>query len=118
MKDSYRKGRDGERRAGLFLEEQGYRILLQNFRTRLGEIDLIATLEPDVLVFVEVKNWAQFPLADLSYNLDQVRQERMLGVAEVFLQKHPEYQSYHVRFDLIIFQGRAGRPIHVSAAIS
>ena len=47
-------GRLGERLAAAKLEERGYRILEYNFRSRYGEIDLVAEDGQD-LVFVEVK---------------------------------------------------------------
>jgi len=49
-----RLGRLGERLAAEHLERLGYRIVMRNHRTRLGEIDLIAC-DGDRLVFVEVK---------------------------------------------------------------
>ena len=45
-------GREGEALAASFLERQGLRILGRNFRSRQGEIDLIA-LDGETLVFVE-----------------------------------------------------------------
>jgi putative endonuclease len=47
-------GRTGERLAVEHLIQRGYHILTQNFRCRLGEIDIVAEHEQD-LVFVEVK---------------------------------------------------------------
>src|SRR2546422_8060575 len=47
-------GEEGERAAARFLEARGYRILERNYRTRRGEIDLIAE-DGRILVFVEVK---------------------------------------------------------------
>ncbi|OIP48884.1 MAG: YraN family protein [Deltaproteobacteria bacterium CG23_combo_of_CG06-09_8_20_14_all_60_8] len=47
-------GRLGERLAREYLQERGYRVVAENFRTRLGEIDLIAR-HGKTLVFVEVK---------------------------------------------------------------
>lgn len=49
-----RFGKTGESIAARFLRKQGYRILEQNYRTGLGEIDIIAK-DRDTLVFVEVK---------------------------------------------------------------
>ena len=43
-----------EELAAGYLREQGLRILVRNFRTRFGEIDLIAE-DAGTLVFVEVK---------------------------------------------------------------
>lgn len=43
-----------ERKAGAYLQEQGYEILEYNYRCRAGEIDIVAR-EGDYLVFCEVK---------------------------------------------------------------
>lgn len=47
-------GRIGQQRAVEFLRSKNYQILQQNFRTKFGEIDIIAIYENE-LVFVEVK---------------------------------------------------------------
>ena len=47
-------GKAGEDYACFELERQGYEILARRFRTRLGEIDIVAR-EGDTLVFIEVK---------------------------------------------------------------
>ena len=47
-------GSVGEKLATKFLQRKGYKIIDRNFRSRLGEIDIIA-LEDDTLVFIEVK---------------------------------------------------------------
>ncbi len=47
-------GKKGEEVARVFLEKAGYTILANNYRTRCGEIDIIAR-DRQTLVFVEVK---------------------------------------------------------------
>lgn len=47
-------GKKGELLAAKYLEKQGYRILVLNFKERYGEIDIIA-IDRDTLVFIEVK---------------------------------------------------------------
>ena len=47
-------GNAGEDRAAEFLISKGYRILSRNYRTRYGEIDIIAEIT-GTLIFVEVK---------------------------------------------------------------
>lgn len=49
-----RLGEFGENLAGEFLKRRGYKIIFRNYRTRLGEIDLIAEKDK-TLFFVEVK---------------------------------------------------------------
>lgn len=44
----------GENLAANYLKKQGYKVLVQNYRIRGGEIDIIAR-HKDTLVFVEVK---------------------------------------------------------------
>lgn len=49
----------GEKLAANLLQKKGYRILEKNFRSKLGEIDIIA-LDKDTLVFIEVKTrWSK-----------------------------------------------------------
>ena len=48
------RGEWGEAQAAAFLAQKGARILARNYRTRFGELDLIAELG-GVLLFVEVK---------------------------------------------------------------
>jgi putative endonuclease len=47
-------GRYGEDRAAIYLQDHGYEIIERNWRSRSGEIDLIAR-HKDRFVFVEVK---------------------------------------------------------------
>ena len=47
-------GQWGERQARLHLEAEGYRVTATNFRSRAGELDIIA-VDGDELVVVEVK---------------------------------------------------------------
>lgn len=49
-----RQGKAAERAAAAHLEKLGYQILVYNYRTRRGEIDLIAR-DGSTIVFVEVK---------------------------------------------------------------
>jgi uncharacterized protein (TIGR00252 family) len=47
-------GRDAEDRVARYLEQQGYKIVSQNWRTRYCEIDIVASKQK-VVWFVEVK---------------------------------------------------------------
>lgn len=54
MENSRSVGSRYEAVAAEYLQKEGYRILAKNFRSRFGEIDIVAEEEP-YLVFVEVK---------------------------------------------------------------
>ena len=64
-------GSKGENRISEWLTEKGYLILEKNWRTRTGEVDIIAldkteqTSSGGVLVFVEVKTLLKTELSDL-----------------------------------------------------
>ena len=51
---AYRRGNRGEWLAALMLMAKGFRIVARRYRTKLGEIDLIAR-RGDLVLIVEVK---------------------------------------------------------------
>ena len=52
--EAKQRGIDGEQRAVDYLISKNYKILHRNWRTKLGEIDIIAQID-DIIVFVEIK---------------------------------------------------------------
>ena len=49
------KGKNGENIAKNYLKKQGYRIIDTNYKTKIGEIDIVA-MKDKVLSFIEVKS--------------------------------------------------------------
>ena len=94
-------GNEGERRAYEFLEKNSYRIIERNFRTRSGEIDIIAK-KGDILVFVEVKTLPNGDADTLSHELDFRKQRKIIKTANFFLSKYREYSNSKIRFDVIV----------------
>ena len=92
-------GRCGEREATSFLERSGYKILEQNFRSKTGEIDIIAT-DKDTICFVEVRtktaDWHGHPFESISSH--KVR--RLTKTALCYLQKN-DLSEAHMRFDVV-----------------
>jgi putative endonuclease len=107
------KGREGEDRAARALEAKGMRIITRNFRTRTGEIDLVA-LDGDTIVFIEVKAWSSYGYGDLRYGVDKKKQLRLIETAKYFLAVHREYNCMAVRFD-VVFAGPLAIT-HIAAA--
>ena len=60
-------GNEGENIACEFLVQNGYEIIARNWRTRTGEIDIIAQ-KCDIIVFVEVKAIAHCTFDDRRKN--------------------------------------------------
>jgi putative endonuclease len=93
-------GRDGENRAAAFLERAGMRILVRNFRSSFGEVDLVA-LDRETVVFVEVKNWSVYTFDSLSYGINPKKQRRIIETAKYFLSVNRKYNGMAVRFDVV-----------------
>ena len=83
-------GQWGERQARLYLQAKGYRITATNFRSRAGELDIIA-VDGDELVVVEVKTRRGDSFGRAEEALSPVRAERLVTVAEEFLQSNSAF---------------------------
>lgn len=99
---SYRKGVDAEKRAVKQLERDGYTVLKERYKTKFGEIDIVAKKD-DVLVFVEVK--AHQSMEASLYAVTPKSRRRIEQSALWFLSENPEYIDYGMRFDVMIFKG-------------
>lgn len=82
-------GQLGEELAARELKKNKYKILKRNFRSKFGEIDIIA-LDGDFLVFVEVKTrWSEkFGSPEEAITSWKIR--RMIKSAQYFKMLHPE----------------------------
>ena len=96
----HKKGRAGEAAATYLLEKKGMRILERNFRSRTGEVDIIA-LDGDTLVFAEVKTWAVYGIDALEQAINIRKQRKIIETSKYFLSFHREYRYMAVRFDVI-----------------
>ena len=101
MIDRIEIGRDGENRVASDLASRGWKILARNWRTRRGEIDIIA-LESDTLVFIEVKTWPNGAVADLELAIGYVKQKRIVETAKCFIDTHRQYNGMYIRFDVVL----------------
>jgi len=94
-------GRSGEEQVARELRGLGWSILARNWRTRRGEIDIIA-VDGDTVVFIEVKTWPHGEASDLDRVIGPVKRKRMTETAKCFLDTHRQYSGMYVRFDVIL----------------
>ncbi len=80
--------------------KNGYKILSRNFRTRFGEVDLIAKKELTVAV-VEVKARAQSSLVPIQEVVDREKCRKIRTTAITFLQKN-RLLEHTIRFDVAL----------------
>lgn len=84
--NNWKTGQIGENIAAKYLTDHGLEILSRNYRTRFGEIDIIAK-EKDTYIFVEVKTKIgdQFGTPEEMINPGKVA--KVLNMASVYLTK-------------------------------
>lgn len=108
---SEKSGRDGERRAALWLRAKGWRIVGERVKTPRGEIDLIAK-RGNVVAFVEVK-WRRKG-ADLDLAIDEYRLSRVAAAVECVAHDYAT-QGEDIRIDVILLAPGA-LPRHIANA--
>jgi putative endonuclease len=101
-------GKLGEDLACDELQRRGYAILERRYRTRFGEIDIIAR-EAGAVVFIEVKARAGDEFGGAAAAVTRLKQHRIAQMATDFLaRRHLLDQS--CRFDVVTVDFRDGRP--------
>lgn len=93
-----KNGLRGEVLAARYLRQQGYQMVNGNYRTRWGEVDLIA-LDGDVLVFFEVKTRTPDSFGQPLDAVDYQKQRRVVAAAKQFITSRG-YEGA-VRFDVL-----------------
>lgn len=100
MVDTRKKlGNRGEKIAAKFLRKQGYQIIEKNYRSRLGEIDIVAK-EDESIVFVEVKTRCStdFGLPEEALSYDKRRRLSKLALGYL---AHRRIKDTNCRFDVV-----------------
>ncbi|MCX7701122.1 MAG: YraN family protein [Gemmataceae bacterium] len=97
-------GSRSERAAAAFLRRAGYRIVVHNYRSPQGEIDLIATDGP-CIVFVEVRSTAGVDIQRIAESIDREKQRRISAAARHFMHRF-RLGDRPARFDVMLVQWR------------
>ena len=104
-------GKNGEERAASYLESKGFSIIERNWRTKGGEIDIIA-FKNDILVFVEVKTLPNGTLDMIQRELNNQKRQRILKTSKRFLLNHRQYSNSYVRYDVIVIDMPGYEPVY------
>jgi putative endonuclease len=96
-------GNVGEKKAATKLAEDGYTIITQNYRSKYGEIDIIA-LKDDTIAFVEVKVFNSLDKGNLEYMINARKKRHIVNTAQYYLMNNEHFREKHKRFDVILFQ--------------
>ena len=94
-------GDNGENRAVEYLISNGFAIIERNWRTKGGEVDIIA-FKNDTIVFVEVKTLPNGTTDMIQRELNYQKRQRIIKTSKRFLLKHRQYSNSYIRFDVIV----------------
>lgn len=92
----------GEKFAAEHLKKNHYKILKKNYKNKLGEIDIIASVRSrggGEIVFVEVKTRSADPYLSGQYAVDKRKQFRIMRTAAFYLSE--KQCTLQPRFDVI-----------------
>ncbi len=98
-----------EKKAAVFLQQRGYRILEMNYKCRQGELDLIAH-QGRYLVFIEVKYRQNekngFPEEAVGFR----KQQKVIAAAKYYMYQNKIAEDTPCRFDVV---GICGEKIYI-----
>ena len=92
-------GKESESVAATLLRKKGYKILEQNYRNKIGEIDIIAK-DKDTIVFVEVKARRSRDYGHAKWAVTPKKQRKVSMVALYYL-KETRQSREKARFDVV-----------------
>jgi len=103
------QGLEGEQLAVRHLRRLGYSIICRNYRSPLGEIDIVAR-HRGVLVFVEVKSRSTEAFGSPKLAVTPAKQHKLSQVAWHYLQQHNLTEA-SARFDVVTISRSKGAPL-------
>jgi putative endonuclease len=93
-------GKSAEQKACAYLKDQGLMLLTANYRTMLGEIDLIMQ-DKNTIVFIEIRSKSQYHYGDALSTIDYKKQRKLIKTAYSYLQNFCKTNDKDFRFDVI-----------------
>ena len=104
-------GDEGENRACEYLLSKGFAIIERNWRTKGGEIDIIA-FKNDILVFLEVKTLPNGTMDMIQRELNYQKRQRIIKTSKRFLLNHRQYSNSYIRYDVIVIDMPGLDPVY------
>lgn len=97
--DNKSKGKYGEEAAIQYLKKLELEILEQNYRCQRGEIDIIALMGSELLIFVEVKLRSRLEFGEPEKFVTKVQERLVIQTAEEYI--HEINWHKDIRFDIV-----------------
>ena len=93
-----------EQLACAYIEEEGMKVIETNYRTQLGEIDIIAW-DKEILVFLEVKYRKDRSHGGAEFAIPKSKQQTIMKVAKVYIKMNRLPLNGFYRFDAVLIDG-------------
>lgn len=94
-----------ESRAQRELEQAGLRLLVRNYTTRHGELDLVMR-DGETVVFVEVRQRGGRRHGGAAASVTRSKREKLMRTASLWLAANPQHAHRPCRFDVVSYDGR------------
>lgn len=99
--NSYKYGVFAEYVVMTYLMLKGYKILKRRYKTKFGEIDILATKKKDLIAF-EVKARTKQKLTTEIVSFKQKR--RIINALNFFVSKNKKYIDYNIYYNIILYR--------------
>jgi len=93
------KGKLGEEIASKYIISKGGKVIEKNYRTKMGEVDIIAKLNGE-LVFVEVKSRSNINYGYPAESVNYKKKRKITNVAKYYILDN-SLENLSIRFDVI-----------------
>ncbi len=93
-------GKLGEDLACRYIETMGYKVIDRNYRTRYGEIDIIASYKKEEIIFIEVKTRLSTLKGKGAENVGLKKIKKIMMVARKYAYERGML-NHKLRFDVI-----------------
>ncbi|MGM0606980.1 MAG: YraN family protein [Candidatus Muiribacteriota bacterium] len=100
------KGKLWEKVAVNYLLKADFKVIIQNFNCRMGEIDIIA-LKGQYLHFIEVKYRKSYSLTSSAESVNKNKIKKIKKAAGFFLLINKKYSNFYMQFDVLCINGSA-----------
>ena len=94
-----------EQKAIDYLLQNGFSIIVTNYRCRIGEIDIIA-IKDEILRFIEVKYRKNNSFGEPYQAVTKSKQRKIIKTAMWYLNSNAKYQNSQCSFDVISITDR------------
>lgn len=101
----HRRGVAGEEIARRYLLSLGYRLIVSNFRSRWGEIDIVAQDEKGDVVFCEVKSFQPGAMVNPLEAVTPAKVRKISRTSEFFLVNYPQFLSCYRHIEVVVTDG-------------